>query len=112
MEIHTTQRNGATVHRIAGRLDTSSGATVEAAVRGSFAGSGVRLLMDMRDVVYISSAGVRVVLLAAKQARATNGRFALFGLSPSVREVFEISGLGKILNLLDTEDEAFAAISA
>jgi anti-anti-sigma factor len=112
MEIHTEQRNGTTVHRIAGRLDTSSGAAVEAAVRGSFAASGSRLLFDMRDVIYVSSAGVRVVLLAAKQAKATNGRFALFGLSPSVREVFEISGLGKILHLLDSEDEAFAAVGA
>jgi anti-anti-sigma factor len=50
-----------------------------------------------------------VILLAAKQQRGKQGKFALCALTSEVREVFEVSGFGKILDIHSGRDEALAA---
>ena len=100
------------VHRISGRIDTSTSPSVEAAIKAKLAEGSARILLDMQEVTYVSSAGLRVVLLVAKQAKASNGSLALFGLQPSVREVFDISGFGKIIPIAASEAEARAVIGA
>lgn len=108
-----TNRDGqVVVHRIAGRMDTSTSPAIEAAIKEKLAEGSRRILLDMREVTYVSSAGLRVVLLVAKQAKAANGNLALFGLHPSVREVFDISGFGKIIPIAASEAEARALIGA
>ncbi|MDI3305867.1 MAG: STAS domain-containing protein [Acetobacteraceae bacterium] len=109
----STQTGGVVVtHRLAGRIDTSTSPAVEAEIKAKLAAGSTRILLDMREVTYVSSAGLRVVLLVAKQAKAAGGNLALFGLQPSVREVFDISGFGKIIPIAASEAEARALIGA
>lgn len=68
--------------------------------------------MDLEQLAYISSAGLRVVLMAAKRARRSGGRLLLCCLSPAVRELFEISGFLKILDVCADRDEARGRIAA
>jgi anti-anti-sigma factor len=68
-----------------------------------------RLVLDFRAVEYISSAGLRVLMLAAKQAKAQGGAFALAALQPIVREIFEISRFTLVMKVFGTVDEALAA---
>ena len=112
MEPNSRTDGQVVVHRIAGRIDTSTSPAVEAAIKAKLAEDSTRILLDMREVTYVSSAGLRVVLLVAKQAKAANGSLALFGLQPSVREVFDISGFGKIIPIAASEAEARAVIGA
>lgn len=57
------------------------------------------VVVDMCDVAYVSSAGLRIFLKAAKIARAASHRLVLAGLAPQVKEVFDISGFTNIFRI-------------
>ena len=66
------------------------------------------MTLDFTKLDYISSAGLRVLLGAAKTLLASGGSLGIFGLNPSVLEVFEISGFSTILAVYPSEAEALA----
>ena len=112
MDITTQASDGVVLHRLKGQLDNSTTGKAEGAILGSFAGPAQRVILDMRDVVYVSSAGLRVVLMAAKRAKTSDGRFALFGLPAAVQEVFDISGFSKVLAIGAAEEDARRLVGA
>ena len=65
------------------------------------------LLRDFAGVEYVSSVGLRVLMLTAKQVKAQNGRIAIAALTPLVSEVFQISRFDLIFSVFDTLDSAF-----
>lgn len=67
------------------------------------------VIIDMRAVQYVSSAGLRVLLKAAKIARGASHRLVLFGLAPNVSEVFDISGFSGIFRIEPDLAQAQAA---
>ena len=107
MEITETTEGGKTVAILDGRLDTATAAVTETKLLALLEKGGV--IADLAEVRYVSSAGLRVLLKAAKQAKATGTSFAVVGLQPPVREVFEISGFDKIIPAYNTRAEAAAA---
>jgi anti-anti-sigma factor len=60
----------------------------------------------MREVTYLSSTGIRIILQAAKRAKASRGGVAMFGLGDIVKEVFEVSGMGTVIPIVRDETEA------
>lgn len=96
---------------LSGRLDGTTVQAVEAAFLKELEAGAKHFVFDLRDLDYVSSAGLRVMLLAAKKTRAAGGRIALFGLSDSVKDVFEISGFHTIFALFATRDEAVAFVT-
>jgi anti-anti-sigma factor len=76
------------------------------------AGTGEAVVLDFSGVDYISSAGLRVLMLAAKQARAASSRVVVAALQPLVQEIFQISRFDKILPCHRGVDEALAALAA
>ena len=62
------------------------------------------------DVLYVSSLGVRVVIMAVKRLRAAGGRLAICGLQMPVADVIEISGLNAILEIYPDRASALAAL--
>lgn len=97
----------ATVLALDGRLDTASASPVEARLLALLGQGGV--VVDLAAVRYVSSAGLRVLLKAAKAARAAGRGFALCGLQPSVREVFEMSGFDRVIDAHPGREAAIAA---
>ena len=94
-----------------GRLDSSTGPALEAELIAIIESGIRRLLLDFSELLYISSAGLRVILLAAKRMKASNGRLALCSLNPQIAEVFDISGFSRILDIHPTRDAALSALS-
>ena len=70
------------------------------------------VVMDFEDLSYISSAGLRVILLIAKTLRKRNAELMLCSLSDPIREVFEISGFDKFIPVHASRKEALAAIGS
>lgn len=93
----------------AGRIDSATAKTLEAAVLGVVDAGNNRLVVDLSAVDYVSSAGLRVILLAGKKAKAGGGGLVLAGLQPTIRDVFEISGFLRLFEVRDTRAEAVAA---
>ena len=78
----------------------------------SCAGGQDQIVLDLSALEYISSAGLRVVLVVAKQVARSEGKFALAAMRPEVLELFKVSGLSSILEIFDTPEAATAALEA
>lgn len=96
----------------AGQINGENAAALEADLLQHIAQGHRRIVFDFGQVEYISSAGLRVLLVAAKRLQQEGGRLALGGLKPQVREVFDISGFLNILNVVESRQDAVAAVSA
>ena len=110
MQISTRTHQGQTVVvAVVGKLDSKTSPDAQRQFDGILAGGARTLVVDCTGLDYISSAGLRVLLGAAK--RLGGGRaLRLFGLNQTVREVFEISGFATILAVFATEAEALAGL--
>ena len=106
MQITQSQAGALQVATLEGRLDTATAAAAEAQLMTLLAPPG--LVLDLTNVRYVSSAGLRTLLKLAKEARTKSASFSLVGLQPAVREVFEISGFDKIIPAFGTLAEATA----
>jgi anti-anti-sigma factor len=92
-----------------GRLDSNTSPVLEKALLERIDSGQTKVTIDFGAVDYISSAGLRVLLMAAKRTAAAKGQFSMHSLSPEIREVFEISGF---LTILKVYPDANAAIAA
>lgn len=67
---------------------------------------GTPLILDFSGIEYVSSIGLRALMLAARQVKAQSGQIAIAALTPVVREVFEVSRFNLIFDIFDRVDEA------
>ncbi len=93
-----------------GRLDAAGAPEVETRCKALIQQGSRRLLVDLRNVDYISSAGLRSLLVLAKAMRASAGAMVVCSLTPTVREIMVISGFDHILSLAEDRPAAMARI--
>jgi len=110
MNLDQERRGDILIVRPRGRLDSSSSPELESLLTEQLHAGCTRLVLDFSQLDYISSAGLRVVLLAGKVLRASQGRLALAGLQDMVREVFDMSGFLSLFAVTATLDEAIARV--
>lgn len=112
MEIKIEQKGPQTVSvKVVGRLDAATSPNLEKQITACFEQGAKGLILNFGELEYISSAGLRVLIFAAKKMKADKGALALCGLRDYVREVLEISGFLTILHIVPTEDEALAWVA-
>ena len=109
MQFSTRTSNDIHIVAITGSLDSTTSPEAQKSLDAVVAGAK-KVVLDFSELDYISSAGLRVLLGAAKHLRASGGTLGMFGLNQSVREVFEISGFSSILTIYQSEAEALSAI--
>ena len=109
MEIVITEESAAAVFSIAGRMDALSAPDVEAKLNQWLEQNKARLIMDLEGLDYISSAGLRILLSAAKKLKARGGVLLLARLQTGVKQVFEISGFAAIIPIYETVGTALEA---
>jgi anti-anti-sigma factor len=109
MQFSTRTSNDIHIVAITGSLDSTTAPEAQKSLSAVVAGAK-KVALDFSELDYISSAGLRVLLGAAKQLRASGGSLGMFGLNKSVREVFEISGFSSILPVYQSEGEALGAM--
>lgn len=104
-----SQNDGVTVAKLIGDIDGSTASIAQDHLLPLIQ-PGVRVVLDMTGVGYMSSAGLRTLLLVYRQASAANGRVALAGLAEGVRDTMSITGfLGFFIVCADLT-EALAAM--
>ena len=111
MEISQKVENGIAFLAFNGRLDGTSAAEADQAVKSILEGENNRLLFDFANLEYLSSAGLRVVLGAAKEIKRRDGKFVLCALNAYVKEVFEVSGFGAIIPIADSVEAGIKEVS-
>ncbi|RAU22276.1 anti-sigma factor antagonist [Paramagnetospirillum kuznetsovii] len=109
MEIREEIIGDATVLVPLARVDSSTAKIFEAKVLAVVNGGAAKIVVDFSELNYISSAGLRVVLVGAKMTRGTR-KFVLCGMKPNIREIFDVSGFAKILSIYPDRQAALAAL--
>ena len=110
MELTEAKENGVTVLSLSGRLDAASAAATEQKVLGVIDGGADRLVLDCGALDYVSSAGLRILLMAAKRLAAPRGKLALAALKPQVRDVLDIAGFTSLFAIHPSRAAALAAV--
>lgn len=110
MEILTQAQGDVTVLTLQGKLDAVTAPAFEQKVRALVDGGVTRLVVDLAGLDYISSAGLRGLLLLNKMLKAKAGRACLAGVQGNVRSVFEMSGFSSIFEVRDTAAAALETL--
>ncbi|MBD3648072.1 MAG: STAS domain-containing protein [Pseudomonadales bacterium] len=95
---------------LAGELNSDSAPLFEKEMRSLIENEQhARVVISLENLSLITSAGLRVLLVLAKELRKRDGNISLYAPKPNVREIFEITGFDTILDLSDSyEDAVFA----
>ena len=109
MEINQENVNGIAVLTLKGRLNVTTTPDLEVAFNKLLADGVSKVVVDCRELEYISSAGLRVLLAAAKSFKKVSGQISLSAMSANVRQVFEISGFTSIFPIFASREEALSA---
>lgn len=110
MDIQTHTSGAATVVVLSGKLDTVTAPAFEKRIREVIGTGAVRLVLDLSAIEYISSAGLRGLLVMSKLLKEKQGKACLVGVKGNVRSVFEMSGFLTFLRAEETVESAVAAL--
>lgn len=108
MDIDIQIEGNAIVATVRGRVDTISAPAFEKGIAEAMTGVEKLLVFDLSGLEYISSAGLRVILSAAKALKGKGGEVRLAATSGSVKKVFQISGFFSMFKNFGTRGEALA----
>ncbi len=111
MEISEKQEGKIVVLGPVGRLDNETSPSFQANLLDAVGIGGTSVLVDFSGVEYISSAGLRALMMASKKSRAGGGRFAVAALTPMVKEIFAISRFSLVVQVFETLSQATAELS-
>jgi len=111
MEIGEEQTGETLVIAPRGRVDSVSSSELERCVVARLDAGVRRLVIDLAGVDYVSSAGLRVLLVAAKRLKPPQGVLVLCGLGPSVRAVLELAGFMSLFAVEPAREQALARSS-
>ncbi len=110
MEIRESKQEGVVIVALQGRLDASNAGDLEAKLLALLTAGEKRLVIDCSQLDYISSAGLRVLLVIGKRLLPAGGTIAPCALQPQIADVFDIAGLASVFSIYNTQDEALAAL--
>jgi anti-anti-sigma factor len=102
MKMTQQEKDGVVCFCIEGRLDAKSALEAETQVKQALQQGRLQLLFDLSKMDYISSAGLRVILMAVKELRTKKGKVVLSCLTPYVKEIFDVSNFSSIIPITDS----------
>ncbi len=110
LSVEAEQGDKATILIVNGRVDGSSVGILENAVQEQINTGNKTLIFDFKDMSYISSAGLRALLIAARLTQKEGGKALFCALADHIAEIFEISGFNEILDIRATRTDALDAL--
>ena len=111
MEIRTNEVAGITFVYLKGEIKSTTSGEVMDSLVNLVKGGADKLLLNIKGVDFISSAGLRSILVAAKLLKNSNGQMKICGANESVKKVLETSGFTSLVSLYPNENEALAAFT-
>lgn len=111
LSLNSTLHDQTEVLAIVGKIDQLSADRFRELLSPHLATCGTdqnALVLDLSGVDYISSAGLRIFMLAAREIKPRHGKLSLVGLQPVVREIFEISKFSLLFPIYERLEDALA----
>lgn len=109
MNITEREQDGVTIYSIEGRVDSEGAVDLDMALQAATADGKNKMVLEMAEVRYINSAGLRTLADILTQNQKAGGDLKLVSLHPKVRRVFQIIGFERFFNIYESIDEAVAA---
>ena len=109
LDMNEDRAGAVTVLSVKGRIDSTTAPTLDERLSAILSAASARVLMDFSQLEYISSAGFRVLLLAAKRADASMSRFVLCGVSGKVRQLFDLGGFLDLFPIAPNREDGIAS---
>jgi len=106
MEIKQEKRNEIVIIGLVGRLDANTAGQLEKKLLPLIDEGEKQLIIDFSELDYISSAGLRLLLLAAKRLKSIKGKIVLCSMKEYIKEIFEIAGFTPIFTICENQDDA------
>lgn len=97
--------------KLTGKLDIAGSAAIEGKFAGHASGDKLNVLVDLSGVDFLSSMGIRLLVVTAKAVTGRGGKFLLVAPSIKVRDVLVITGIDKAVPMFDDLDSALASLS-
>lgn len=108
MDINKEKKGEFLVLQIVGRIDTTNYTEFEKFISEVIDLGDKNLVLDCKNLNYISSSGLRVFLITQKRLMGAAGKLHLCNMQPSIKEIFDISGFSTIFKIFDSEDDALS----
>jgi anti-sigma B factor antagonist len=105
MEITKDMFNDMPVINLVGKLDTITSPDLQDKLIPIISEGHKKVLLNFTDITYISSSGLRVLLVGQKSLKPTGGEVILVGVNDSLKEIFNISGFTALFTFYDTLDQ-------
>jgi anti-sigma B factor antagonist len=109
MEIATQEFKRVAVMSVNGRVDSATAPELESKLRELVEADKNQIVLDLKDVEYMSSAGLRAMVSTLKAVKRVNGDLRISSPSPRVEEVLRLAGLTSIFSIHSTQEEAVAS---
>jgi anti-sigma B factor antagonist len=111
MEIAEQQAGEITIVEVKGRIDSNTAKAFGERLTSLIKAGQARLVVDLRHIIYISSAGFRALLLAGRLAEETNGTLVLCGLSSEVQRLFDLGAFTEMFAIYASREEGLTKLS-
>lgn len=109
MEISTEELKQVSVMAVSGRVDSATAPELENSLKKLVEAEKTQIVLDLKNVEYMSSAGLRAMVSTLKAVKRVNGDLRLASPSPRVEEVLRLAGLTSIFSIHPTREEAVAS---
>lgn len=110
MQIAARHSGGGVIFDISGDIDLANSPAMRKTLLGEIKDKRtLKVFLNLKNVRYIDSSGIASLVEGLKASRDNGARMILYGLSPSVREVLELSRLQKIFEIYDSEEQALTS---
>jgi anti-anti-sigma factor len=109
MQITESNQDGVAVIGMVGRMDSTTSSEAERVISKHIDGSSKRILLEFSGLEYMSSAGLRALLLGVKKSKAVGATLILSGVREEIKEVLVVSGFVAFFKIYATKEEALKA---
>jgi stage II sporulation protein AA (anti-sigma F factor antagonist) len=111
LEIDLTTKDNVLIIRLVGELDHHTAEKLRQQVEQIIEQEGVRhILLSLAELTFMDSSGLGVILGRYKQITQLGGKMIICSISPSIYRLFELSGMFKILQIVDSEEQALQSL--
>lgn len=104
--IQESSKEDIVILKIKGKLDSALSCSLEKRVFSLINEGNSKLILDLSDINYINSSGLRMLLSIKKQIKTVSGKFIVCSLSSEVMEIMKICGFDHVLDLASNQEEA------
>ncbi|HTD90028.1 MAG TPA: STAS domain-containing protein [Burkholderiales bacterium] len=112
MELDTALLDTVAAVAVKGRVDSTTADKLRDHLTQLIGSGSARLVLDLKEVSYISSAGFRTLLITARSVEHAKGKLALCGIGGEVKRLFDIASFTELFTILPNRDDAVAAARA